>query len=337
MHTTSLRSIAIPLGVILLSALYTGNTHASCSGSFCSINTDWNEHGPIRSGWFADLRYNYNRADTLRSGSNKITTDTDPAADNQRSNNQLVTATLDYTYDDNWGAILQLPYVMRDHTRTIDNPDPALVSRQSLTANAMGDIRLLGRYRWELADTEHSIVGFKFGLKLNNGRKDFQLIDAAGKLQGVPQEMALQPGNGSTDMIGGIFWNQNTPGSNWSWFAQSTAQESISSSNNLRPGTQINLDAGTSYAFTNKLRGLLQLNGQWNATDTHADHHAAHSTVKGDHNSGGTFISLTPGLSYNFTATTQMYGLLQQVLYQYVNGKQFTADASYSLGILQRF
>jgi hypothetical protein len=52
--------------------------------------------------------------------------------------------------------------------------------------------------------------------------------------------------------------------------------------------------------------------------------------------SGRTY-SLTPGLSYTIAADTQLYGLLQLPIYQYVNGEQLTANSSYSAGISHRF
>ena len=107
MHPDSSRSIAKQIGTlhtILLMALYAGSTYASCgSSTACSINTDWSEHGITHPGWSADLRYSYSSADTLRSGSNKIVADPTATtyngieAENLRTINQLLTASLDYS------------------------------------------------------------------------------------------------------------------------------------------------------------------------------------------------------------------------------------------------
>jgi hypothetical protein len=329
------------LTLALLAAFSSGNSFASCGSSSCSINADWAEHGISRPGWSADLRYSYSRADTLRSGSDKISANpTDPAnagieVENQRTINQVITATLDYSHDEHWGMLLQLPYVMRDHTHSIGDPNPALVSSESFNASAVGDVKAVGRYRWTLDEAKHSGAGLKLGLKLNTGRTDFQLLDASGVAKGVPQEVTLQPGNDSTDVIIGVFWNQSAPGSDWSWFAQASLQSSIASSRQFRPGNQSNLDGGTRYAFNNRLNGLLQINAQWNEIDSGSS--AALSPVSGGPSSGASSLALTPGLSYAFTRDTQLYGLLQLPLYQYVHGEQLTADYAVSVGVSHHF
>lgn len=325
----------------MLAMLCSGRCHASCGSSSCSINADWAEHGISRAGWNADLRYGYSRAGTLRSGSDKISANpTDPAnagieVENRRTINQIITATLDYTHDEHWGMMLQLPYIMRDHTHSIGDPNPALVSSESFSASAVGDIKVAGRYRWTLDEDERSGAGIKLGLKLNTGRRDFQIIDANGVAKGLPQEVTLQPGNGSTDAIIGVFWNRSAPDSDWNWFAQATLQGSIASSSQFRPGNQTSFDAGTRYAIDNRLSGLLQVNVQWNEIDSGSS--AAVSPVTGGPSSGASSLALTPGLSYAFSPLTQLYGLVQLPLYQYVHGEQLTADYAVSLGVSHHF
>ncbi|HUX92109.1 MAG TPA: hypothetical protein VMV48_15580 [Gallionellaceae bacterium] len=323
--------------IALLGVIINNQVQASCGSTSCSINTDWNEHGISTPGWSTDFRYSYSRADMLRSGSNKIVADptsypynTRIEAEDLRTINQLVTATLDYTHDEHWGATLQLPYVMRDHTHSIGDTNPTLVTTESFTANSLGDIRVAGRYRWDSGLDNHSGMGIKLGLKLNTGRKDFSLNTGA-----LPGEATLQPGNGSTDLILGVFWTKNTPGSAWNWFIQGSIQNSISASAQFRPGNQVNLDGGTRYAFSNTLSGLLQVNTQWNDTDTGSA--AALSPLTSEASSGMKTVAITPGVSYALTPSTQLYTLVQVPVYQYVNGEQLTANYSASLGIRHHF
>lgn len=330
MHPIALRTSAIAL----LAVFCASNAHASCGSTACSINTNWDEHELNHPGWTADLRYSYSRADTLRSGSNKIAADTAFAGEveNLNTTNKITTAVLDYTHDEHWGAMLSLPFVTRDHAHNLGpyvGATPA--GYESFHANSLGDVKVVGRYRWALDESGRSGMGVKFGLKLNTGRRDFVIAQTGA----VPNEVTLQPGNGSTDLILGAFWQQSTPGNNWSWFAQGAAQSSIRSITTFRPGNQINLDGGTRYAFSNNLSGLLQLNAQWNSTDSGTS--AALSPVTGGPSSGGRVFSITPGLSFALAPSTQLYGLVQLPIYQYMNGEQLTANSSVTIGISQRF
>jgi len=323
--------LAISLGLIGLLGYATAQ--ASCGSAVCSINTNWDEHSASRPGWTADLRYSYSRADQLRSGSNKIAADTafDGEVENLSTLNKIVTATVDYTHDDHLGVTLSLPYIMRDHDHNLGpyaGATPA--GYENFSASALGDIKVVGRYRWALDEASRSGMGVRFGLKLNTGKKDF-VIAQTGE---TPNEVTLQPGNGSTDLIVGAFWQQSTPGSDWSWFAQGMVQGSVNSKETFRPGNQVNLDGGTRYAFSRNLSGLLQLNVQWNGTDSGA---SAALTPAGEASSGGRIFSLTPGLAYSLTPSTQLYGLVQLPLYQYMNGEQLTANSSLTVGISHRF
>ena len=319
---------AICLGILSATGAY-----ASCGGTACSINTNWDEHSTSKPGFSIDLRHHYSRADQLRSGSSKIAADTTFAGEveNLRTITKVTTLSVDYTADEHWGIVTNIPYVTRDHNHNI-GPYTGTVAAgyESFYAQSLGDIKIVGRYRWTLNEEEHSSAGIKLGLKLNTGRRDFTLNTGV-----KPNEVTLQPGNGSTDLILGAFWNQSAPGEAWSWFAQGTLQSSIRNDAAYRPGNQINLDGGTRYAFGSSLSGLLQLNAQWNATDSGVN--AALSPVTGGPSSGGKSVSLTPGLSYAMTRGTNLYGLLQLPLYQYVNGEQLTASKSVTVGINHRF
>ena len=234
--------------------------HASCGSTVCTINTNWDEHGRSHPGWSADLRYNYSRADTLRSGSKKIDADTSAdEVENLSTTNEIIAASLDYTVGDNWGVMLHLPFIKREHAHNLGPYSGGTAAgSESFHASAWGDAKIVGRYRWSLAEAEHAEVGVKFGLKLDTGKKDFVFTETGI----LPGEASLQPGNGSTDLILGVFWHQAPMASDWSWFAQGTLQNSIRSRATFRPGKQINMDSGTRYALTSKLNALLQLNAQ---------------------------------------------------------------------------
>ena len=314
----------------LLGFISCATVHAACS-STCPVSTHWDIYGPAQPGWNVDLLYSYSRADTLRSGSNKISANTGQAeVENLGTVNKMMAARADYTFNEHWGIALHVPYIMRQHEHNLGpytGNTPA--GYESFDASGLGDVKLIGRYQRPLENSS-SEMGVRFGFKLNTGKKYFT-FEQSGEIPGEP---ALQPGNGSTDLILGVFWHQVIHGSDWSGFAQGTLQDSIRSRDNFTPGNQVNLDGGTRYAINSSLHALLQLNAQWNDTDSGS---AASLTPTGEASSGGHSLALTPGLSYSLAPGTQLYGLLQLPLYQYVNGEQLTADSSFSLGLNHRF
>ena len=324
-----LRLTAVCLGFLSASGAY-----ASCGSGACAVNTNWDEHSTSQPGLSLDLRQSYTRADQLRSGNSKIAADTTFAGEveNLRTITKVTTLTADYTFNQNFGITAQLPYVSRDHNHNLG--DYTLCGGvscgvESFNAKALGDIKLVGRYRTTLDEENHSSVGIKFGFKLPSGRKDFTMNMGA-----IPNEATLQPGNGSTDLIAGAFWNQAAPGDALSWFAQATLQSSLKHDAAFRPGNQINVDGGLRYNAGSGLNGLLQINTQWNAVDVGS---SAALTAAGEPSSGGKSVSLTPGLSYAVVAGSNVYALLQLPLYQSVNGEQLTASKSLTVGINHRF
>ncbi|MFZ2162715.1 MAG: hypothetical protein WAW02_10905 [Sideroxyarcus sp.] len=324
----------LSLAAICLGILSTSSAHASCGSTACSINANWDEHSASKSGVSIDLRYTSAKLDQLRSGNNKITAEdpTDPAiageeVENLYTENRLVTATLDYTMDDKVGFAVQLPYVMRTHKHTI--ADPVQPTVETFETRALGDLRITGRYRIVSGDTGGA--GIKAGLKLATGRKNVANDQGA-----VPSEVSLQPGNGSTDLIVGAFWQQGAHGDSLSYFAQALLQTSIRHLDDFKPGNQFNLDAGLRYALGSRTSALLQLNYQNNVQDSGIAAPADASGVPGT-STGGKFLYLTPGMSFAVVAGTNLYALVQLPLYLYVNGEQLTADKSVTVGINHRF
>ncbi len=323
------------LAALCLCILSSSCAYASCGSSACSINTNWDEHSPAKPGLSMDLRYSESKSDVLRSGSRKIAADTanNGEIENLSTVNKITTLGIDYTHDEHWGIALIVPYVSRQHSHSLGDGTGAIVGSESFSAKSLGDVKVIGRYRW--ADEQHdgASQGIKLGVKLNTGRQDFQIVDNLGASK-LPSEVNLQPGNGSTDLIIGSFWQLAPMGSDLSWFAQAMLQTSIRHKVEYKPGSQVNLDGGLRYALSSRLSGLLQLNAQWNAADQGS---SAALTATGEASSGGRMLSLTPGLSYAIVTGTNLYGLLQLPLYQYVNGEQLTAKHSLIVGINHRF
>ena len=326
--------------VLLAIATFAKTANASCGSAFCSVNTQWDTQGlSSDEGLRVDLRYSYAKADKLRARSTKINPDaasgSDAEIEDKRTINQLLNIDAVYTINSLWNIEFGLPVVTRDHTHTFDSSVSGPFTQQA-NFDALGDIRVVGRYKFDLGSLS-SGSGIRFGLKLPTGaiNKTMTPPDPANPAVSYPLERSSQPGTGSTDAILGAYYFRNLPSSDWGWFVSAQAQSAIATRDNFKPGGLLGLDLGAHYAITPTLSALLQLNAQHRARDTGINANVA---------SGGYSWNLSPGLSYALTTQTQIYGVVQVALKQYVNtdpadaaSGQLTAPWSVAVGIGHRF
>ena len=317
--------------LLFVALLSTANAYASCGSSFCAVNTHWDTQGLVNDdGLRVDLRYSYARADTPRTGSAKVAKPlpTDPAllgaeVENMRTINQNLNMDFDYAINHQWNVAVGLPWVMRDHAHQIGDPTLTIVERKSFAA--LGDIRVVGNYKF---DSDHQAgSGVRFGLKLPTGRTNLEMVP------GTPLESSLQPGSGSTDVILGAYYHQDIIDSMWGWFASGQLQSAVSTRNDYRPGNDTALDVGAHYELSHALTGLLQLNAQFKGRDGGLNPGA-------NPHSGGYSLNISPGISVAFASRTKLYGFIQLPLYQYANPDpagspygQLTAPWSLAVGI----
>lgn len=328
-----------PLKLALPCLLIANVAHASCGSSYCTVNTNWDVQGLAHdSGLQVDLRYTYARADRWMAGSSRRATEapsgSDTEIENKRTINQLLNLDLDYAINPQWGVALGLPFVMRDHTHTFDAASGAFV--QQATFSELGDIRLLGKYKFRLANHDAG-AGIRFGFKLPTGStsKTMSPPDPNDPTTPYALERSSQPGSGSTDGILGAYYFRNAPGNGWGWFVSVQLQAALSIKDDYRPGTEITFDVGTHYEVAEGLNVLLQLNARHRSRDTGANANPA---------SGGYAWNLSPGLSYAIAPQTQVYGYVQLPIVQSVNtdpaeaaSGQLAPRWSATLGVTQRF
>lgn len=181
----------------------------------------------------------------------------------------------------------------------------------------LGDIRLLGRYQWRRPLASRT-YGLKLGAKLPTG--DTEVTNDAGE----PAERSLQPGTGTTDAILGVFF-QDALGTSGHWFVEAAYQRALAEYHDYRPGEELRLDLGLSYALGDHWRALLQLNGKYRGRDA--------GGVAEPEDTGGRFVYLNPGVSYAFGERYQLYGFVQVPVYEQVNGVQLTADWAGTIGL----
>jgi len=314
----------------LLSA--TSYAHAGCGSSFCAVNTHWDTQGLVNNdGLRIDLRYSYAKADTPRTGSGKVASPvaTDPAlagaeVENMRTINQILNLDMDYAFNRQWSVALDLPVVMRDHAHQIGDPNPALVTTAQKSFTQLGDVRLVGNYKFASED-HFSGSGVRFGLKLPTGSTHLDMVP------GTLMERGLQPGSGSTDLVLGGYYHHEQADAPWGWFVSGQLQRAMTITSDYRPGDDVALDLGAHYTLSPSLTGLLQLNAHFKQRD---------SGLNANLHSGGQSLNLSPGLSVAVAPRTNLYGFVQLPLYQYANPDptglpygQLTAPWTVSIGI----
>lgn len=301
------------------------SAQASCGSAFCSLATDFgaNPTGPVEGSLF-DLHYEYIRQDQPRAGSHKvqvgeITRDHDEVS----TKNKNLVATYTHSLASGWGFSVAAPLVDRQHLHIGNEPDGPVP--ESWKFRELGDIRVTGRYQTTLNTSGDGIpvAGMTFGLKLPTGRTN--VTNAAGELA----ERTLQPGSGTTDVLLGAFFQQPMPQQDAAWFARVQYQHALNSHNGFKPGAQFAADVGYAKVLGEKVTGVVQLNTVFKARDQGAQ--------ADPEDSGGRFLFLSPGVSYQVTGSVRAYAYYQQPLHQHVNGVQLTASRAFVVGMSTSF
>jgi Putative MetA-pathway of phenol degradation len=308
---------------IIASLTFNLSAHASCGGAFCTLNTDagvqgtWNKPG-VR----LDIRAEFIDMDQLRHGSSKAQPQGEVNEhDETRTLNRNFLATLDWNLNQDWGVTFRVPFVNRSHNHIFNadngaggiNPE---VERWSFSG--IGDVQALARYNF--FSDGMSNAGVRFGVKLPTGS-----INKANSEEKA--ERTLQPGSGSVDTLLGAYYNQHH--GSLGWFVQAMWQQPVNDRDDFKPGTKLGMDAGLNYSVTPDLNLMLQTNVQYKGKDS-----GANAEPK---DSGGYSLSISPGLSYKTTESSQVYGFVQKPIYQYVNGFQLTSDWSVAVGLTTHF
>lgn len=311
--------------VLLMSMLFvSGGVHAHCGGAFCAMNTNWDVQGVWeKPGVRLDLRAEFIDLDQLRRGSDKtVPGGVVDTHDETRTINRNFTGTLDWSFSPEWGVTLRAPLVNRTHNH-VHNEDDGVggvgPEPESWNFTELGDMQVVGRYAF--FQDGNAAVGVRFGLKLPSGSKTEK--NGAGE----KAERSLQPGTGSTDGILGLYYNRRV--GNFTWFGQVSWQQVIHEHDHFRPGRQLGLDVGMNYLLTPDWSLMIQANVQHKSRDSGAN-------AEPD-DSGATHLFLSPGISYRATHEVQIYGFLQQPIYQHVRGAQLTADWAAALGVSVQF
>lgn len=301
--------------------------YANCGSSVCLLNTDWDAQGfPSEPGLRFDVRYESITQDKLREGTKVV--GPDAVADEivpLKTKDRNVLFSLDYPISKQWAINLALPLVQRTHTQLTRNED-GTESLNEFKLNGMGDMRVMGRYA-VIADADVRKGGYgaglSFGLKLPTGRHD--VIAPNAELA----EPGLQPGTGTTDVIVGAYYNQQSIQSSYGYFVRAQYQAALYSKGDYKPGPTFAVDAGVRYSVSDAVVLQMQANALQSAKASGARAEPA--------NTGGALVTLSPGVSFFVAKDVKLYAFYQRPIYQSVNGVQLSTTDSFALGLSARF
>jgi hypothetical protein len=342
--------------IVIALALFIPSAGAfACASCGCSLNTDIGTQGMgMTEGWTLDIRYDTLNQNKLRYGIRGISQSQAAATTNSKTGgpaevenytqNNYVTASLDYNDGMNWGVTASLPYILRNHS-TFGNFDggefsPPGEGAYSSKTSGVGDMKIIGRY---FGFAEQKDWGLQFGVKLPTGaRNQIGALSNGGGT--VLIDPGLQTGTGSTDLIAGIYkFGYINDSDDWGYFAQAQYQAAVmvqsiptnapspdgTYGGSYRPGNAANLNVGVNYQGFEKWVPTLQLNILNKTTDS--------GTAADTWATGGTLAYLSPGVLYRLTDKTQLYANIQLPIYQNVNGIQLVPSYIASMGVRVHF
>ena len=292
---------------------------ASCGSASCPIDLSALNTGrfTIDLSW-QSIDQNQPRIGTRAARVGEIASDHDEI----RTINRIAALQLGYRASDRFELSVTMPYVSRSHTH-FDNESQQI---ERWDFGALGDLVAQAR----AGVTDHVwLIG---GVKLPTGARS-ETSD-----NGEIAEVTIEPGTGSTDVIGGVSFRSSVlrdtalsgPMGHATLiplFASITYRVNGRGTNDYRRGDELQINAGTEYPITQRLSVLGQINARRTAKDD------VGNTDEDRNLTGGTYAYVSPGLRLRVAPGLSVYGIVQLPAYQRVNGIQLTARRNYVGGV----
>jgi hypothetical protein len=328
----------------------------ACATCGCSLSTDAAMGYSNEIGWRASLQYDYISQDQLRIGTHAVAP-SDVAAINDAGGEQEVeketinrytTFGLSYSPSEDWNFRLLVPYVDRSHTTYGDATNPLTPEQVSgATLIGLGDIRFVVNYQGFLEDRN---LGVQAGVKTPTGRYGGANADGTGIVGRKPiafdsgplaqrpspdnlVDTSLQPGNGSTDVIVGIYYHQpvseNLAGFASAQFQAAVAHKLDQPGQDFRPGNTWTGTFGVRYEAYPTVVPQLQVSIFRKGADQGA--------LADNPDSAGTVVYLSPGATFSVTDKLQAFAFVQVPVYSNLIGYQLAPRWTASAGLSYSF
>jgi hypothetical protein len=326
----------------------------ACATCGCSLSTDAAMGYSANPGWRLNLEYDFIDQDQLRSGTSAISAAQVAAINDAGGNqeverqtiNRYINLGISYTPAADWNISALVPYVDRSHT-TYGNATTTELTAANISSadsKALGDVKLIANYQGLLPT--HNL-GLQLGIKLPTGRYGGQNVNTgvpAGRdpvffstgpnaIAGQALDTSLNPGTGSTDLIGGAYYYQAVS-QNFDAFVAGQLQAAIAEElnqlgANYRPGNLATASLGLRYEEDPKWVPQLQVN----VSHKSADQGALADTT----DTAGTLVYVSPGITVRLLNNMYGYGFVQVPVFSKLAGYQLFPHWTASLGVSYAF
>jgi hypothetical protein len=267
---------------------------------------------PQCKGGIAFLQYDY-----LNQNRNWSKDEKSAAQNNEdrQIKSQVVTAGMQYMFNQKWGVNVRVPYVTRSTQMVMVDEMTGDEMLMHGRVNSLGDIRISAIYAGFFDDMS---TGITFGLKLPTGKSNAKAFD----------RQDMQIGTGTTDsLLGAYHVGKIGDSGNVNWFIQGNWQHALNSHNGYRPGDEFSGASGISYGINSvpgidRVTPILQVIGSKKAHDT--------GFASNPLNSGYSHAYFAPALQLNF-GELRTYFDVEFPLYQNTNGNQLVPTRIYKL------
>jgi hypothetical protein len=326
------RALAAVACLVLLAR--PARVEATCGSANCFLVTGTQDGVGNRGQLVVDLSFRYVDQDRKLSGTRKVGEILTPKVDFEngvlepdhhreiRTQNTLVEIDMSYGLTDRLALEWHLPLVNdRDHEHFGDVGTIDEHFSRGDGSSGFGDIRAGVRYALAVK-ARQILVG---GLAIKAPTGEYRLRDSEGEIN----EPTIQPGTGSTDVIGSLAWSRQVVPQKGEWFLSGSYRWNGENGLDYRFGDETQATAGFRFRTERLVTWSLQVNGRRAGRDEFLG--------EGVPSTGSTLVNLTPGLRFEGKTGTSIYGFVQVPVYQKVNEVNLAPGSGIMLGVSHAF
>ena len=187
--------------------------------------------------------------------------------------------------------------------------------------SGVGDVQLGARYVF--LPTMRDLVLATLSVKLPTGAHE--RLDTEGEIT----EPSLQPGSGSTDVLGSLLLSHQLQPRRTEVFATATVRHNGTSDLDYKLGGEFQAGAGLTRLLSGGFTGSVQVNLRHGGRDRFLGEDVP--------NTGSTLVNVTPGLRYQVSSSLAVYAFVPLPVYQKVNEAQLTPKIGLVVGLSRQF